>query len=367
MENKISVPFMDFTPMHKEIEKELKGVVNEVIDNNNFVGGKYCELFEKKFAEYCGAKYCVGCGNGLDAIVLALKALEIKEDDEVIVPAHTYIATALAVNYVGAKLVFVDSSLEYYLLDTSKIEDKITEKTKAIIVVHLYGQTVDMDPVIKIAKKYKLKIIEDSAQAHGATYKGKKTGNLGDIAAFSFYPGKNLGAFGDAGAVVTNDYELAQKVRALGNYGSLEKYKHIFKGVNSRLDEIQAAILYTKLPHLDKWNAERNKVAEKYLKGITNKKVVLPKIDKFNNHIWHIFAVRVKNRIEFIKYLNENNISTNIHYPTAIHKQKAYEELSELNLPVAEQIASEIVSLPMFYGITEEQINYVIKIINEWY
>lgn len=352
-------------PMHLEIEEELKNRINNVIDKGMFIGGENVEIFEQNFAKYCGTKYCVGVGNGLDGLRLSLEALDISEGDEVIIPSHTFIATALAVSSVNAKLVFVEPD-EYYTINVKSIEKAITDKTKAIIVVHLYGQCVDMDPVMEIAKKHNLKVIEDAAQAHGALYKGRRAGALGDIASFSFYPGKNLGCLGDGGCITTNDENLAKKVRALGNYGSHVKYQHIYKGINSRLDEIQAAILDVKLKYLDKWNERRNEIANMYLENINNDKVVLPKTAEYNSHVWHQFVVRVENREEFMKYLKEAGINTLIHYPTAIHKQEAYKELNKQSYPVAEKYGKEVVSLPMYYGLTNEEVEYIVETINNY-
>lgn len=352
--------------MHDEIRNELDNVIKNVIDSSSFIGGEYLKKFEENYAKYLGIKYCVGVGNGLDAIILALKALNIGDGDEVIVPSHTYIATTLAITYVGAKIVFVESNIEDYIIDSNKIEEKITDKTKAIIVVQLYGQSADMDVINKIAEKHNLKVIEDAAQAHGAEYKGKKVGTLSEIATFSFYPGKNLGAMGDAGCVVTNNKEVAEKIKALRNYGSIEKYKHLYKGQNSRLDEIQAAILDVKLVYLDKWNSFRTKIAERYLKEIKNCKVILPISSSYNQHVWHQFIIRVENRDDFQAYLLKNGIQTLIHYPIPIHKQLAYKEMNNNNYPVAEKIAKEVVSLPLYYGLTEKEIDYIINIINNY-
>lgn len=360
----MKVDFSNFAVMHGEINNEIKQAINNVIDSNYFIQGKELDNFESNFAAYCGAKYCVGVGNGLEGLVLSLRALGVKDGDEVIVPSHTFIATALAVSEVGAIPVFVEPNIKYFTIDPDKIEEKITDKTKAIIVVHLYGQCADMDPIMKIAKNYGLKVLEDAAQAHGAIYKGRKAGTLGDIAEFSFYPGKNLGAMGDGGCITTNNLELANKVRELGNYGSIKKYQHNEKGINSRLDEMQAAILNVKLNYLDKWNTERNRIALRYLEGINNPNVELPIVNPDNYHVWHLFVVRVKNREEFQNYLNSLGISTLIHYPTAIHKQKAYTEYNNYSLPIAEEMADEVISLPMFYGMTDEQIDYVIESIN---
>lgn len=364
----MKVPFVSFVPMHKEIEDEILNKFKEVYEKNWFINGIEVELFEKEFADYCGAKYCVGCGNGLDALHLILVGYDIKQGDEVIVPSNTYIATALSVSYTGATPVFVEPDIKTYNINPENIEKAITNKTKAIIAVHLYGQTADMDPINAIAKKYNLKVIEDSAQAHGAEYKGGKAGSLGDASGFSFYPGKNLGALGDGGAVVTNDKKLADKVKALSDYGSDVKYHHIYKGVNSRLDEVQAAFLRIKLRYLNKWNVERRNTAQKYFNGINNDIIIKPYVSDFAKPVWHIFAVRTEKRNEFQAYLAENGIGTTIHYPVPMHLQKAYEELDlkKGSLPICEKISEEVISLPMWYGMKDEEINYVIDIINNW-
>ena len=362
------VEFAAFNKMHEEIEEEITAKFKEVYEKNWFIQGSEVEAFEKEFAEYCGAKYCVGCGNGLDALFLILKAYGIKEGDEVIVPSNTYIATALAVSYVGATPVFVEPRMDSYNIDPERIEEKITDKTKAIMAVHLYGQPADMDPILEIAKKHNLKVIEDSAQAHGALYKGKKIGSIGDASGFSFYPGKNLGALGDAGAIVTNDKELADKVRALGNYGSDYKYHHIYKGNNSRLDEVQAAFLRIKLKNLDRWTEDRRKTADLFVKGIKNEEIILPVELDYAKHVYHIFAIRSSRRAELEKYLSEKGIMTNKHYPIPMHLQGAYTELGikEGSLPYAEEISQTELSLPMYYGMTQEEIDYVIDAINNF-
>lgn len=364
----MKIPFVSFEKMHDEIKDALKNAFENVLNSNWFIQGKEVELFEQEFAKYCGAKYCVGVGNGLDALLLILKAYGITEGDEIIVPSNTYIATALAVSYVGATPVFVEPEEETFNINPSLIEEKITDKTKAIIIVHLYGQPSKIEEIRKIAVKYNLKVIEDSAQAHGATYKGIKTGNLGDAAGFSFYPGKNLGALGDAGAVVTNDKDLADKVRALGNYGSDYKYHHIYKGNNSRLDEMQAAFLRVKLARLDIWNEERNRIAKRYMTEITNPAIELPVICPDMTHVFHIFGIRCERRDELEKYLNEHGIGTNKHYPIPMHLQGAYKDLNiaEGELPIAEHLSETELSIPMYYGMTDEEITYVIDIINEW-
>lgn len=306
-------------------------------------------------------------GNGLDALRLILQGYGIGVGDEVIVPANTFIATVLAVSYVGASPVLVDADINTYTIDCQKIEDRITPRTKAIIAVHLYGRCADMEVINQIAVKYKLKVIEDAAQAHGSMYHGKKAGSLGDAAAFSFYPGKNLGALGDGGAVVTNDDELAWKVRALGNYGSYTKYEHLFKGCNSRLDELQAAFLETKLFYLNMWNKERRRIAKRYNTEITNSRLILPHIDNYEEHSFHIFSILCKNRTEVVKTLQKKGIDTNIHYPTPIPLQGAYRGLFGTldNYPVTKRICDEELSIPLYPGMTEQQIDYVIHALNE--
>lgn len=364
----MNIPFVSLEKMHSEIEKDILIKFQEVYRKNWFVHGEEVKKFEEEFASYCNAKYCVGCGNGLDALYLILRAYDIGEGDEVIIPSNTFIATALAVSYVGASPVLVEPNLETYNINTTLIENAVTERTKAIIAVHLYGQSADMDPIKEIARKYNLKVVEDCAQSHGALYKGIKVGSLGDAAAFSFYPGKNLGALGDGGAVITNDKQVLEKVRSIGNYGSNKKYNHIYKGTNSRLDEIQAAFLRIKLQSLDKWNDERRKIARKYLKEINNEKIIKPITAEFTSHVWHLFVVRTVYRDELIKFLEDRGIITNVHYPIAIHNQRAYKEIDLKNgtLELAEKIANEVVSLPLWYGMKEEEIDYVIKAINDF-
>lgn len=362
------VPFVSFLPMERELDQDLRAAFDRVFTRSWYIEGEEDEVFEKAFAEYCGAQCCVGVGNGLDALMLALKALGIDGGDEVIVPSNTYIATALAVTYVGARPVFVEPKLETFNIDPKRIEEKITERTKAIIPVHLYGQACDMDPIMKVAKKYGLKVIEDCAQAHGATYKGKMIGTFGDAAGFSFYPGKNLGALGDAGAVVTNNREFAEKIRALRNYGSDYKYHHIYKGNNSRLDELQAAFLTAKLSHLDGMNNERRRIADRYLSEIKNPKVVLPAVEKDMVPVWHIFALRCDERDVLEEHLNERGIGTNKHYPIPMHLQECYQDLgfTEGDFPIAEEISRKELSIPMYYGMTDEEISYVIDAINKY-
>ena len=365
----MKVPFADFTPMHNEIRADLDAAYKRVVDKSVFIRGEECSLFEKEFADYCDVKYCIGIDNGLNALYLILKAVDIGQGDEVIVPSNTFIATALAVSYVGATPVFVEPTIESYNIDPSRIEEKITPRTKAIIAVHLQGRAADMDAINEVAKKHNLLVFEDAAQAHGALYKGRKVGGLSLASGFSFYPGKNLGCLGDGGCVTTNDPIIAEKVRALSNYGSDYKYHHIYKGTNARLDELQSAFLRAKLPHLDKWNADRNRVAERYFKGINNPIIKLPlKPNKDFSHIYHVFVIRCDRRDELEKYLLEKGIDTVKHYPIPMHLQNAYSDLGikEGELPIAEEISKTVLSLPMFYGMSDEQIDYVIEAINNF-
>ena len=364
----MKVPFVTFKPLEKELDKDLRDAFERVYNRSWYIEGVEDEAFEKAFAEYCDSKFCVGVGNGLDSLFLALKAMGIKEGDEVIVPSNTYIATALAVTYTGATPIFVEPDIRTFNIDPTKIEVAITDKTKAIMPVHLYGQACDMDPIMEVAKKFNLYVVEDCAQAHGAKYKGKVIGSFGDAAGFSFYPGKNLGALGDAGATVTNNEELAKKVRALGNYGSDYKYHHIYQGNNSRLDELQAAFLATKLPHLNKVNAERRKIAQKYLDGINNPEIILPFVPEYAEPVWHIFGIRCNRRDELEKFLNDAGISTNKHYPIPMHLQGCYADLGfkKGDYPIAEEISETELSIPMYYGMTDEEVQYVIDRINEF-
>ncbi len=364
----MKIPFVTFRPMERELEKGIRDAFEQVFNNSWYIDGVEDKAFEKAFAEYHQIEYCVGVGNGLDALMLSLKALGIHDGDEVIVPSNTYIATALAVTYVGATPVFVEPDIRTFNIDPFAITEKITARTKAIIPVHLYGQACDMDPIMDIAKRKSLHVVEDCAQAHGALYKGKKVGTFGDIGCFSFYPGKNLGALGDAGAVITRNKSLADKIRALGNYGSDYKYHHIYKGNNSRLDEVQAAFLLAKLPHLDRMNDERRRIASIYSKEIRNARVTLPTVNDECLPVWHIYGVRCDDRDILEKYLNDRGIGTNKHYPIPIHLQECYRELGfrEGDYPIAEEISRTELSLPFYYGMTDEEIRFVIDAINEF-
>ena len=360
------IKFLDLYKINEQYREQIDARIKNVLDSGWYLLGKEDEQFEEHFAQYCGTKYCVSCGNGLDALTLIIKAYGFGKGDEIIVPANTYIASILSISYNGCTPVLIEPDINTYNINPDLIEEKITDKTKAIMVVHLYGQSVQMDKIWELAKKYNLKIIEDSAQAHGAIYNAKRTGNLGDASGFSFYPGKNLGCLGDGGAVTTNDKELADKIRALRNYGSNIKYHNIYQGVNSRLDELQAAVLDAKLPYLDKDNQRRREIAEYYLKNIKNDKIILRKPYNEKANVWHIFPVRTGNRDDFQQYLKENDIQTLIHYPIPPHKQPCYAEWNDLNLPVTEEIHNTIISLPISPVMTDSEAEKVVKVINKY-
>lgn len=353
--------------MHQTIKGEMTKAVNRVMKSEWYILGQELAGFEKEYASYCGTKYCLGVGNGLDALHIILCAYCIGEGDEVIVPANTFIATALAVSYTGATPVFVDVDEKTYDIDPQQIEEKISEKTKAIIAVHLYGCLADMEKINKIAAKNNLYVIEDAAQAHGATIHGRKAGGFGMAAGFSFYPGKNLGAMGDAGAITTNDEQIYSKAKALRNYGSDEKYHHIYKGFNSRLDELQATILRVKLRYLDEWTEKRREIAEFYLKNINNNKLNLPVYAK-NNSVWHIFPILCDYREDLQRYLQDKGIMTQIHYPIPVHLQQAYQDLGyrKGDFPVAEYLADTELSLPIWYGMTKEQMEEIVMALNQF-
>ncbi len=362
------IAWSDLTYIHSVVRDEINESVKNVLDSNWFIMGKELEAFEEEYAQFCGAKHCIGVGNGLDALHIILKAYGIGAGDEVIVPANTFIATALAVSYCGATPVLVDADENTYNIHATKIEEKITDKTKAIMAVHLYGRVADIEKIYQVAEKYNLKVIEDAAQAHCAVLNGKKTGNLGDAAGFSFYPGKNLGAFGDAGAITTNDDELAKKMRALRNYGSEVKYHHIYKGCNSRLDELQAAMLRVKLKHMEEWTKERQRIAQYYIENISNPKIKLPTAPEREQHVWHIFPIFVEDRDELMKYLNDKGIQTLIHYPIPIHMQECYKELgyNKGDFPVAERLAKQEVSIPLWVGMKDEVLKAVVEALNSF-
>jgi len=371
------IPFYDIGRCYKELKSEIDSAVTKVLSSGWYILGKEVTSFERDFAKYIGTKYCVGTSNGLDALFLVLKAWGIGAGDEVIVPSNTYIATWLAVSYAGAIPIPVEPDIRTFNIDPDLIKEKITKRTKAIIPVHLYGMPADMDPIMNLAERYNLKVLEDSAQAHGAVYGNKKCGSLGTASAFSFYPGKNLGAFGDGGAITTDDPVLAEKVRCLSNYGSKIKYYNEYQGYNCRLDEIQAAILRVKLTYLDEWNRKRHLVAKEYYK-IDNPKINLPYQELQRENLredkicfvqpysgiksipcWHQYVVMREKRNDLQKYLNSSGIETMIHYPIPPHKQKAYKEINNLSFPIAEQIAEKCLSLPMNPFISQEQISKI--------
>lgn len=360
----MEIQYSDFRKMHAPIEADLRRALDEVYESQWFIQGRKLEEFEEAFAEYCGVGHCVGTGNGLDALRLMLQAFGIGPGDEVIVPSHTYIATALAVSYVGATPVFVEPDPHTLLINPNRIEDAVTDRTKAILVVHLYGRMVDIQPIKAVAETHGLLLFEDAAQSHGGQTALGKAGALGDAAAFSFYPGKNLGAFGDAGAVVTNNKAAADKVRALGNYGSDAKYHHIYKGVNSRLDEMQAAVLTEKLKHLDEWTSERRRLARHYYDGLEGAPgIELPAFSEEN--VYHIFPILCDTRDSLQKHLLDHGVHTLIHYPIPMHLQPAYADLEfeEGAFPIAESIARRELSLPLYPGMTDEEVDYVVDLV----
>lgn len=348
-------------------QSEYEEAALRVLRSGGYILGPEVEAFETEFAKFVGRKYCVGMNSGLDALTLSVRALGIGAGDEVIVPANTYIASVLAITENGATPVFVEPD-EYHALDAERVEAAVTERTKAILVVHLYGQAAQMDRICEIAKKHRLYLIEDCAQSHGAFFDGTMTGAFSDAGCFSFYPTKNLGAFGDAGAVVTDDEALYEKLKMLRNYGSKVKYHNQLEGVNSRLDEMQAALLRVKLSHLKELTEERQRIAEAYLSGMKNLRILLPKKREKANHVWHQFVVRVKNRDEFQKYLAEHDIHTIIHYPIPPHLAECYARLGHKrgSFPITEQYADEVLSLPMFNGMRSEEVKYVIDVCNRY-
>ncbi len=364
------IKFLDLQKVTESHGDEIQEAVTRVVNSGWYLQGKENQNFERNFADYIGTKYCVGCANGLDALIWIFRAYVemgvMKPGDEVIVPANTYIASILAISENGLIPVLVEPDINTYQIDPEKIEEAITPKTKAILIVHLYGQCAYTEKIGELCKKYNLKLIEDNAQAHGCKFKGQRTGSFGDAAGHSFYPGKNLGAFGDAGAVTTNDEELANVIRAVANYGSTKKYVFKYIGRNSRLDEIQAAILDVKLKHLDDDNQKRKEVAKKYIAGITNPAIVLPKVEDFEAHAFHIFPIRTKKRDELHDYLEKHGVQTIIHYPIPPHKQECYKDWNDRSYPLTEKIADEELSLPMSPVMTDTEVNEVIRILNEW-
>ena len=366
----MKIPFFDLQREQEPYKRELQRILAQTVDSGWYIQGKEKTKFEQKYAAYCGAKYCIGVGNGLDAISLILLSylqLECFEPgDEVIVPANSFIASALAVSRCGLVPVFADCNIQTYNLDKETVRGKITERTKAILAVHLYGQVSDVIELKQLSDEHHLKLIEDAAQAHGAIYEGKRAGTLGDVAAFSFYPVKNLGALGDAGAVTTDDQLLAETVRQLSNYGSPEKYRHKYKGLNSRMDELQAAVLSFKLERLDDENNKRRKIALRYQEGIHNERIIHPQVDNFDAHVFHIYAVRTRQRDRLRAYLSDHGISTQVHYPKCIHKQEAYKEYNDTSLPISEMLQNEILSLPVFPSMTENEVDHIINVLSSY-
>lgn len=364
------IPFLDLQKINLRHEQDFKNALEDILQRGWFILGEKLTEFEGLFAQYCGVKHCLGVANGLDALILILEAYKelgvMKTGDEVLVPANTYIASILAISKAGLNPVLVEPRLDDYLIDTAKIEEKITARTVAIMPVHLYGQVCEMNAINALAKKHNLKVIEDSAQSHGAFYHGKRCGNLGDASGFSFYPGKNLGALGDGGAITTNDDLLADVIKAYRNYGSHEKYNNKFKGINSRLDELQAAFLSIKLKHLDDDNERRRSIANVYLKNIKNPAITLPVVNNPDGHVWHLFVVRTKARNALQRYLHEGGIQTVIHYPIAPHRQHAYKELINCIYPVSDIIHNSIISLPITPVMANADFEKVIAVINKY-
>jgi dTDP-4-amino-4,6-dideoxygalactose transaminase len=363
------IPFLDLKAINAQYRDELITACTRVIDSGWYINGNELEQFELDFASYCGTKHAIGVANGLDALTLTLRAWKelgkLQDGDEVIVPSNTYIASILAINANNLIPILVEPDITTYNICPDKIQAAITHKTKAILPVHLYGRLADMPAITDIAKRHNLLVLEDSAQAHGANIDGKKAGSWGDASGFSFYPGKNLGALGDAGAITTNDDELANILRALRNYGSHEKYKNLFQGVNSRLDEVQAAMLKAKLRHLDKEITHRRKVAAAYIEGIDNPAMILPS-QQNKNHVWHVFVIRCEQRDALQNYLAENGVQTLIHYPIPPHRQQAYEEWNNLSYPISEKIHKEVLSLPISPVLKLESIIKIVELCNKF-
>ena len=365
------IKFLDLQKINLQHQEEIEAKLLQVFRSGWYLMGNELNLFEKNLSQYIGTKHAIGVANGLDALRLILRGyIEMglmKEGDEILVPSNTYIASILAISDNGLVPVLVEPDIANYNIDVSKIEEKITPKTKGILIVHLYGRVIFSEELQQLAQKYNVKIIEDNAQAIGAEWKGKKTGNLGDASGFSFYPGKNLGALGDAGAITTNDEELAKTIRALANYGSNKKYVNIYQGLNSRLDEIQAAVLDIKLKYIDEENEVRRKVARQYISEISNSNIILPENpENENEHVWHIFLIRTEKRDELQAYLTENGVQTLIHYPIPPHKQEAYKDWNSQSFPISEKIHQEVLSLPISPVMEKEEIAKVIELLNKF-
>jgi len=364
----MNVPFVDLRAQYMSLASEVQQAISAVLERGDFILGKEISLFEEEFAAYCGVKHAIGVDSGTSALELALRAYGIGPGDEVITAANTFIATAFAVSYTGATPVLVDVDPQTYTIDVSLLENAITDRTRAIIPVYLYGHPADMNPILEIAQQYGLVVIEDACQAHGAKYKGKRVGSLGHAAAFSFYPAKNLGAYGDGGMVVTNDERVAESLRMLRNYGQREKYHHVLRGYNHRLDTLQAALLRVKLKHLDAWNAARRQRAQLYGELLAHSSVILPMEADYAEHVYHLYVIRIEDRDELRSHLHDKDIATGIHYPIPIHLQPAYRDLGyeKGSFPVTEEYAEQILSLPMYAELTPGSIEYVADAIREY-
>lgn len=364
----MKIQFGDLRRQYFSIKEEIDEAISKVLEKGWYILGENVESFEKEFAAYCGAEFAIGVGSGTEALHLALLACGVQPADEVITVPNTAIPTISAISFANATPIFVDIDPQSYTMNPSKIEERITRKTKVILPVHLYGHPADMDPILEIARHYNLKVIEDAAQAHGAKYKSEQVGTLGDMGCFSFYPSKNLGAYGDGGIVVSNDMELANKICLLRNYGQEKRYYHTIKGFNSRLDEMQAAILRIKLKYLDDWNEKRRKNAAAYCQLIENNSIGKPNDADFAYHIFHLFVIRCERRNELQAFLNKKEIGTFIHYPIPVHLQKAYLNLGlpKGNYPITEKYAEQILSLPMFPELVSEEIEYISSSINKF-
>jgi dTDP-4-amino-4,6-dideoxygalactose transaminase len=362
------IPFLNFQPMHEQIRSEMHQAFSDVYDSYWYIMGEKLQTFEASYAKYNQTKYCVGVSNGLDALILALQALNIGKGDEVIVPSNTYIASVIAITTVGATPVFVEPRMDTYNINPELIEQKITKRTKAIMPVHLYGQACEMDYIMKLAEAYDLYVVEDNAQAHGSSYNGKLTGSFGHANGVSFYPGKNLGALGDAGAVTTNKEEIAEKIKALRNYGSHKKYHNDYVGLNRRLDELQAALLSVKLQYLNDWTQERKEIAETYNECLVGSNLILPQLASNADHVYHLYVVRTSKREELQEYLNNKGVGTLIHYPIPPHLQKAYKYLGykKGDFPIAEKLANTSISLPLWVGIEKHQLETISNLIKKF-
>lgn len=360
------IKFLDLGKINNRFSNEINEKFAAIQKAGLYLNSKYVSQFEHNFAQYCGTKYCISCASGLSALELIIKAYDFKNGDEIIVPANTYIATVMAIMHNGCTPVFVEPDTTTMNIDVEQIENKITPRTKAIMIVHLYGQAVQTDKVIQLAKKYNLKVIEDSAQSHGAEYKAVKTGNLGDASGFSFYPSKNLGSMGNGGCITTNDEKLAKKIRILANYGAEIRNHNIYDGTNSRLDEFQAALLDVKLKYLDSDNERRRFIAKKYRENIKNELIVLPQTYDEKAHVWHIFAVRTKDREHLKNYLAQNGIEALVHYPVPPHKQECNKQYNHLSFPITEEIHKNILSIPMSPVLTDDEADFIIEKLNNY-